>query len=147
MISQLRYYDCSVNDLLTIQQAAEKLGVSSHTLRYYEREGLLGSQISRNESGHRRYSQQSLLWVKLLLCLKQTGMSLVEIRAFAEMSRQGTVTTEERLFMLQRHEKTLSQHIGELQKAHSALQDKIERYEILLADESVAAALATKMQG
>jgi DNA-binding transcriptional MerR regulator len=116
---------------LTIQQAAERLGVSAHTLRYYERLGLLGWQVRRSASGHRLYSEQALLWIQLLLCLRQTGMSLEAIKDFGQMSRQGTATIPERLAMLERHADTLRRHITELNRAQAQLQAKIRRYKIL----------------
>lgn len=131
---------------LTIQQAADELGVSTHTLRFYEREGMLGTLVDRNTSGHRRYSEQVIMWVRLLLCLRQTGMPLSAVKVFADMSRQGTTTTKERLAMLRRHDETLLHHVAELQIAHDILQTKIKRYETLVKDDAANAELAHTMQ-
>lgn len=60
---------------LTIHDMAERTGVSAHTLRYYERVGLLDS-VARTVSGRRRYSAADVEWVRLLICLRQTGMDI-----------------------------------------------------------------------
>ena len=58
---------------LTIQQVAHRMGLSIDTLRYYERIGLL-EPVRRAQNGHRRYTQQDLAWIDLLIRLRNTGM-------------------------------------------------------------------------
>jgi len=123
-----------MNQSLTVQAAAKQLGVSSHTLRYYEREGLLGTAVTRLPNGHRRYTEETLRWVKLLLCLRDTGMSLARIKDFALMAQQGSATIPKRLGLLTHHQELLVEHMKALQVAQTLLQEKIDRYHVLLND-------------
>ncbi len=74
--------------MLLIGQVASKTGLSTFTLRYYEREGLL-PLIKRNASGRREFSDADLDFIDLITCLKDTGMSLTEIRHFVSLTMQG----------------------------------------------------------
>ena len=87
---------------LSISEAAEKSGISAHTLRYYERAGLL-EPISRNGSGHRRYAEDDLELIKFLTKLRATGMPIRRVRRHAELLKGGDETNEERLALLEEH--------------------------------------------
>lgn len=119
---------------LTVSQVAERLGVSAHTLRYYEGEGLLGDAVERDAQGHRRYSEQAVLWVRLLLCLRDTGMPVSEVKRFAELARQGAETLEERLAVIREYGAILDADIERLRQAREMLGEKEARYLTLLAE-------------
>lgn len=87
---------------LTIAEAAEATGLSAHTLRYYERAGLL-EPVDRNEGGHRRYRASDLEWVGFVTKLRATGMPIREVRRYAELMKAGDGTIGERLAMLEAH--------------------------------------------
>jgi DNA-binding transcriptional MerR regulator len=87
---------------LSIADAAESSGLSAHTLRYYEREGLL-EPVSRNGSGHRRYREADLELIAFLVKLRATGMPIREVRRYAELIRAGEGTNAERLALLEAH--------------------------------------------
>jgi len=87
---------------LSIADAAESSGLSAHTLRYYERTGLL-EPVSRNGSGHRRYRQADLERITFLARLRATGMPIREVRRYAELMRAGEATNAERLALLEAH--------------------------------------------
>ena len=72
---------------LTIAEAAERTGLSPHTLRYYERDGLLLSGVGRSASGHRRYTEEDLGWIEMLTRLRATGMPIRDVRRYAELVR------------------------------------------------------------
>ena len=76
---------------LTIQQVAQQTGLSIDTLRYYERIRLI-EPIRRVPNGHRRYTQEDIDWISLLMHLKETGMPLAQMVRFAQMRRQGPST-------------------------------------------------------
>ena len=76
---------------LSIQQVAVVTQLSTHTLRYYERIGLL-APIERASSGHRRYSSQDIAWINFLSRLRTTGMPIREMQQFAELRREGNRT-------------------------------------------------------
>ena len=87
---------------LSIAEAAEATGLSAHTLRYYERAGLL-EPVSRNRSGHRRYREAELERITFLTKLRATGMPIREVRRYAELMKSGEATNEERLALLEAH--------------------------------------------
>ena len=87
---------------LSVAEAAEVSGLSAHTLRYYERAGLL-DPIDRNESGHRRYRESDLDRIRFLAKLRATGMPIRDVRRYAELLRGGDATNGQRLALLQAH--------------------------------------------
>ena len=87
---------------LSIAEAAEASGLSAHTLRYYERTGLL-EPVRRNGSGHRRYRSADLERITFLTRLRATGMPIREVRRYAELMKAGEATNEERLALLEAH--------------------------------------------
>src|SRR5687768_10049306 len=74
---------------MSISQAARATGVSAHTLRYYERAGLMLDPVDRAESSHRRYTEGDLGWITLLTRLRGTGMPIRRIAEYAELVRAG----------------------------------------------------------
>jgi DNA-binding transcriptional MerR regulator len=91
---------------LSVAEAAEASGLSAHTLRYYERAGLL-APVSRNESGHRRYDAADLERINFLTKLRGTGMPIREVRRYAALMRAGETTNGERLALLEAHRQTV----------------------------------------
>jgi len=89
-----------VQQSFTIKEAAATLGVSPHTLRYYERADLL-APIARSENGHRRYSQADLDWLRFLLRLRSTGMPINKVLRYAELAARGESTVEARQQLLE----------------------------------------------
>ena len=114
---------------LTIAEAAAATGLSPHTLRYYERDGLLLGDVGRASSGHRRYTEGDLAWLHLLTRLRSTGMPIREIRAYADLVRQGEGTEPERLAMLQAHRDAVRAQLAEAADHLAAIQLKIDVYE------------------
>ena len=88
--------------VLRIAEAAEASGLSAHTLRYYERAGLL-EPVRRNGSGHRRYRAADLQLIAFLSKLRATGMPIREVRRYADLMKAGEATNEERLALLEAH--------------------------------------------
>ena len=64
----------------TLQEVVERSGLSEHTLRYYERIGLLDEVQRDDSSGHRRYTEEDLRIIEALACLRATGMSIDDMR-------------------------------------------------------------------
>jgi DNA-binding transcriptional MerR regulator len=90
----------------TIKQVSEKTSLAPHVLRYYENEGLLPG-VSRSRNGTRRYSENDLEWIGLICCLKNTGMSIKQIKHFVELSLEGDGTLKARCDLLREHKKTV----------------------------------------
>ena len=97
---------------LTISDAAAKSGISAHTLRYWERAGLL-QPVTRNGSGHRRYAEDDLERIKFLTKLRATGMPIRQVRRYAELLNGGDDTNEERLALLEAHRKAVRARLEE----------------------------------
>jgi DNA-binding transcriptional MerR regulator len=113
-----------MDDGLTIQQVAQRTGLSIDTLRYYERLGLLIS-VRRLSNGHRRYDESDLRWIDLLKCLRASAMPLNEMQRFAEMTRQGISTVGERRELLQAHRLRVVAQLQETQQTLARLDTKI----------------------
>lgn len=111
----------------SIKQVSEKTKLKAHVLRYYESEGLLPF-VSRSESGIRRYSEDDLEWLGLICCLKNTGMSIKQIKDFVELSMQGEETLKQRCEMLVEHKKNVETQIEEMQKHLRKVAHKIEYF-------------------
>lgn len=113
-----------MDDGLTIQQVAQRTGLSIHTLRYYERLGLLIS-VHRLPNGHRRYDESNLQWIDLLKCLRASAMPLSDMQHFAEITLQGTSTARERRELLEAHRLRVVAQLQEIQGALTRLDTKI----------------------
>jgi DNA-binding transcriptional MerR regulator len=116
----------------TIQDAAAETGVSRDTLRYYERIGILPG-ISRSKSGHRRFSDDDMGWIKLVQCLRATGMPIEDLHAYAELAQQGDATAPERLRILTEHRRRIKEDMAELATALELVERKIAGYDEVLA--------------
>ncbi|MGD8191445.1 MerR family transcriptional regulator [Brevibacillus ginsengisoli] len=110
-----------------IKEIAILSGISEHTLRYYEKNGLIHS-ISRDTKGHRLYSEQDLGWIRFLVRLRTTGMSIRQMQEIAELRRQGPATSKERRVLLEAHQQKVTEHIEQLQEHMEALVTKIAEY-------------------
>jgi DNA-binding transcriptional MerR regulator len=111
----------------TIQEAAEEMDVSAHTLRYYERIGLLRS-IQRRENGRRMYTEEDLGWVYWLKLLRESGMSNQMMKRYVEVTLAGDHTIDERCVILEEHRNHLREHIEKLQGFLGKLEQKVEFY-------------------
>ena len=114
---------------LAISEVAEATGLSTHTLRYYERAGLMLTPVDRASSTHRRYTAADVGWVEFLTKLRSTGMPIAVVAEYAELVRRGDVTTADRLELLQRHRITVLSQLEEVGKSLAAIDTKIAIYE------------------
>ena len=101
--------------MYSIQEVCRKTGLTTHTLRYYEKEGLL-TGVARSTGGFRQYSEEDMEWLGLICCLKNTGMPLQEIARFVQLAHQGDRTLEERVELLKEHREKLIARMEEMQK-------------------------------
>ncbi len=101
--------------MYSIQDVSKKTGLSAHTLRYYEKEGLL-SNVERTAGGFRQYTDEDLEALGLICCLKNTGMSLQEITRFVTLTHEGDQTLKDRVEMLREHRESVITRIEEMQK-------------------------------
>lgn len=113
--------------LLTPAEMADAVGVSIDTLRYYERENLI-SDVGRAANGHRRYDAGDLAWIRVLRCLRDTGMTIDQLRHYCELGEQGNATKPERLAMLRDHRAKVEARKAELDRAIELIDHKIDIY-------------------
>ncbi|WP_047152872.1 MerR family transcriptional regulator [Aneurinibacillus tyrosinisolvens] len=111
----------------TIQQVAKITNLTVHTLRYYERIGLLPT-VTRTSNGYRQYSTVDIEWIRFLTRLRDTGMPIRRMQQFADLRHRGSETISERRALLQEHWDEVNKHILELQKNVKAIEDKINYY-------------------
>ena len=101
--------------MYSIQDVSNKTGLSTHTLRYYEKEGLI-SGVERSQGGFRQYSEEDLERLGLIRCLKNTGMSIQEIARFVKLTHEGDHTLEERVKLLREHRERVLERMAEMQE-------------------------------
>jgi DNA-binding transcriptional MerR regulator len=111
----------------SVGEAAAKVGLSVHTLRWYEQEGLI-PPVDRDAAGRRRYSAADLDWLHLLIRLRSTGMPVRDMRRYANLARRGDVTVRERLRLFEEHRTRVLARIAELQRDLEVIDYKIEVY-------------------
>src|ERR1700739_2081211 len=115
------------SDELTISEAAERTGLTRHTLRYYERDGLMLG-VGRAGSGHRRYSERDLGWIELITKLRATGMPIREVRRYAELVRADDGNEDERLSLLRAHRARVLAQLDTMATYLDAIDMKISYY-------------------
>jgi DNA-binding transcriptional MerR regulator len=111
----------------TIKQVSEKTSLPPHVLRYYENEGLLPG-VARSRNGVRRYSEGDLEGLALICCLKNTGMSIKQIKNFVELSLKGEGTLRQRCELLREHKLHVEDQIREMQKHLEKVTWKIDHF-------------------
>jgi DNA-binding transcriptional MerR regulator len=113
---------------LSISEASRATGLTAHTLRYYERAGLMLDPVDRAESTHRRYSERDIEWVTLLTRMRKTGMPIRLVREYAELVRAGEGNEQERLALLEEHRRGVLAQLEEVASNLEAIDYKIRVY-------------------
>jgi DNA-binding transcriptional MerR regulator len=116
-----------MEDSLTIADVAQRTGLTAHTLRYYERIGLIAA-VHRAPGGQRRYASADLDWLAFLLRLRETGMPIQAMQAFARLRSQGDASVGARREMLEQHLADVQAKVAALQQSMQALSLKIAHY-------------------
>jgi DNA-binding transcriptional MerR regulator len=119
---------------LTVAEAAREAGVSAHTIRYYERAGLL-SAVERNGSGHRRFTTQDLDWLVMITRMRATGMPIRRIREYAELVWAGEGNERERLAIMEAHRDEVLGRLAEIERHLELIDFKIDLYRSQLTTE------------
>lgn len=116
-----------MDETMTVGEAAERVGLTTYTLRWYEQEGLV-APVGRDSAGRRRYTAEDLNWLVLLTRLRRTGMPVRDMRRYAELARQGEATRAARRALFERHRDRVLARMAELQEDLTVLNHKIEMY-------------------
>ncbi|MER0241544.1 MerR family transcriptional regulator [Streptomyces sp. HSW2009] len=114
-------------DRYTISEVVAMTGLSAHTLRWYERIGLM-PHVDRSHTGQRRYTNRDLNWLDLVGKLRLTGMPVADMVRYAELVRAGEHTFPEREDLLTAHREDVRRRIAELQGTLAVLDHKIDNY-------------------
>lgn len=112
---------------MNIQTVTKETGLSAHTLRYYEKVGII-FEIERDASGHRIYAENHLNWIRFVIKLKSSGMSIKQIRHYASLVKQGPDTVQERLEIMKAHKQKMLQKMSELKENLKMIDYKINYY-------------------
>lgn len=115
----------------TIAQVAEKVDLTAYTLRYYEKEGLLPF-VERDEHGNRLFKENDIEWIMLICCLRDTGMSVAEIKRYVDLCMEGDGTIEVRRKIILEHKKVLEQKIEQLKEYLVKIDKKLEYYDLAI---------------
>ena len=118
---------------VSIAEAARRTGVSVHTLRYYERAGLVVTDIDRTAGGRRRYRKLDLDWISVCTRLRATGMPIKSIRRYAELVAAGRGNERERLALMEAHRAEVLGKLAELREHLQLIEHKIDVYRGRLA--------------
>ena len=113
----------------TIAEVADQTGLTAHTLRYYERDGLMLNGVERSSSGHRRYTDRDVAWIGMLTCLRATGMPIREVKRYTSLVRDGDGNEVERLALLVAHRRRVEAELAEVTGHLRAIDHKIGIYE------------------
>ena len=112
---------------LSIDEVARRSGLTAHTLRYYERIGLI-APVGRAEGGQRRYAAADLAWIDFLLRLRTTRMPIAQMQTFATLRAAGDNTVPDRRRMLETHLQDVLAEIEAMRLSVQALEEKIGYY-------------------
>lgn len=113
--------------MFTIGHVAKETGLNIGAIRFYERKGLL-EPAARNEQNNRLYSEHELNWLVFIKCLRETGMSVEDIKQYYEMVKTGTSTLPERIKLIQEQKQKLLDDIEEKKQQLVHLEHKLDRY-------------------
>ena len=116
-----------MENLLTIQEMSRLTGLSAHTLRYYEKEGML-ENVARNEQGYRVYSKADVSWVQFLVILRELDIPIREMKRYSDLRSQGPSTVYERRLMLEAHQSRVEKQMQKLGENLDKVAGKIRYY-------------------
>jgi Predicted transcriptional regulators len=112
----------------TISQVAEKFNLTAHTIRYYDKEGLLPF-VDRSKAGNREFSNSDLDWLRVICCLKNTGMPIRQIKQYLEWCLQGDDTLEIRRQMFIDHRQEVLKKMEDLKENLKTIDYKLQFYD------------------
>lgn len=117
--------------MYSIKEVERMYGLPSSTLRYYEKEGIL-PKIHRDSGGRRKYTEEQLEWLQLIIALRDTGMSMAEIRRYVELVMQGDETLEIRRSVLLFHKEAVEKKMEQTLKHLEKINRKMAIYDVMV---------------
>ena len=113
----------------TLMEVTKRTGLTAHTIRYYDKEGLLPF-IHKTDSGRRIFEESDIEWIELITCLKSTGMKIKDIRKFIEWYIEGDSTLQDRLAVFKSQKEQVERQIEDLYRHMEKINHKIHYYEV-----------------
>ena len=113
---------------MTISEVSKKYGISTDTLRYYERIGLI-PKVGKNRSGNREFTEVDCNWVEFIKCMRGAGISIESLIDYVKLFQEGNNTIKARKQILVEEYEILSEKIKKLQEVQERLKFKIESYD------------------
>ncbi|ODG90833.1 MerR family transcriptional regulator [Gottfriedia luciferensis] len=121
--------------MYSIGEVAQMLGISTHTLRYYEKEQII--LPDRNENGERLYSESHIQWLRFVLKLKETQMPVNKIKEYAHLYTEGEHTSLARLDLLVEHKQSIEHQLKTLEETNKMLEQKISFYKEVIHNKNI----------
>ena len=121
--------------MYSAKETAQMTGLSTATLRYYEKEKLL-PQIARNSQKYRQYTDEDIEWIKMIQCMRMANIPIHSIKEYVALLLLGGETLEQRFAMVQNHMADIKKQMTNLQNAFELTQKKVSFYKKLLEDSS-----------
>ncbi len=112
----------------TIAEISKRCNLTAHTLRYYDKEGLLPF-VDRTPSGVRKFKDEDFEWLAIIVCLKNTGMPVKQIKIFIDWCIEGDITIPKRYKMFIEQKKRVEEQMAELNRCMEKIEYKISYYE------------------
>ena len=113
---------------MTIAEVSRKYDISAHTIRYYERIGLI-PPVPRTRGGLRDYGEESCGWIQLMKCMRAAGVQIEALIEYVDLFQQGDATLDARKALLVEQRDQLVSRMAEMQASLDLLNQKIDRYE------------------
>ena len=121
---------------MQISEVVQKFGLTPDTLRYYEREGLIGP-IAKGENGIRNYTESDLQRIQFVKCMRAAGLEISFLKKYIQLFDKGDETIKERREILVEQRKILKKKLDDMQEAYDRLNMKIDLYDKNILDKSL----------
>ena len=121
---------------MQISEVAQKFGLTQDTLRYYEREGLIGP-IAKGDNGIRNYTENDLQRIQFVKCMRAAGLEISFLKKYIQLFDEGDETIKERREILVEQRKILKKKLDDMQEAYDRLNMKIDLYDKNILDKSL----------
>lgn len=118
--------------MYSMKEACEKTNLSYQTLKFYCNQGLIPN-VKRNENNYRIFDDNNIAWINSLFCLKNCGMSILEMKEYLELCLKGESTIPERKVILERKRKSLLDELSKIQKSIDYIDWKQNFYDDVLS--------------
>ena len=121
---------------MQISEVAKEFGLTTDTLRYYEREGLIGP-VSKGENGIRNYTEEDIKRIQFVKCMRSAGLEISFLKRYLQLFDEGDTTIKERREILVEQRKILKEKLNAMQEAYDKLNYKIDLYDKNILDKKL----------